>query len=143
MSTVNEGRHLWERLIVAPLRVAVSLRLRSASRRLTYWHCSWTKWMRGRSRGHYIRFFARPGTDSDCGNRNVRLENEMKRRNEKLTNAVNIPRKQPTCGTRRAERRSKRRQAEETSVGTVALGRRGSASSAKAPCIMMTVVRVS
>ena len=48
--------------------------------------------MRGRSKGRYIRFFARSGTGPDCGNKNVRLENEMKHRNEKLTNAVNIRR---------------------------------------------------
>jgi len=61
--------------------------------------------------------------------------------NEKLTNAVNIPGRRPTCGTRRAERRSKRRQTEETSVRTVALGW-GSASAAETACKMMTVVRV-
>lgn len=77
MSTVNEGRHRWENLIVVPLRITVSLRPRSTSERLTYLCCSWTKWTRGRLKGHYIRFFARAATDSDCGNKNVRLENEM------------------------------------------------------------------
>ena len=77
--------------------------------------------MVGRSKGHYIRFFARPDSDSDCGYRKARLENEMGGGNEKLTNAVNIRRKQPTCGTRRAECSGKWGQTPERSVGTVAL----------------------
>ena len=32
--------------------------------------------MRGRSKGHYIRFSAQSETDSDCENKNVRLWNE-------------------------------------------------------------------
>jgi len=34
--------------------------------------------MRGRSKGHYIRFFVRFGTGPDCESKNFRLENEMK-----------------------------------------------------------------
>jgi len=62
---------------------------------------------------------------------------------QNITNAIDIPREQPTCGTRRAKHRSKRRQYKETSVRTVAAGRRGFASPAKAFCKMMSVVRVS
>ena len=43
-------------------------------------------------------------SDSDCGNKGVRLENEMGRGgNEKSTNAVNVQGKRLTCGTRRTE----------------------------------------
>lgn len=142
MSRVKEGRYRWKKSVVVPLRMVVSLRQQSTSRGLTYLCCCsrWAK--RGRSEGHYIRFFAR--SDSDCGYKGVRLENEMGRGgNEKLTNAVNIRGKRPTCGTRRTECPGKWRQSEEASVRTVALGRRGSASSAKATCKMMAVVWVS
>jgi hypothetical protein len=43
-STVNGSRCRWERRVVVPLRIAVSLSLESKLRRLTYLRYGWTKW---------------------------------------------------------------------------------------------------
>ena len=75
--SINEGRHRWEKLVVVPLKMTVSSRARSTSR-LVYSCCSWTKWTKGRSEVHYIRFFAQAATNSDYRSEKVRLENEMK-----------------------------------------------------------------
>ena len=67
MSTVNEVRHHSEKLIVVPLNTAVTLTLRSGSK------SSRTKWMGGRSKARYIRFFPRAA----ARNKDLRVENEV------------------------------------------------------------------
>jgi len=71
---------LWEgEPLPGDLGIAMGLRPRSTSRKLTYSWCSWTKWIRGRLMAHHIRFFARSGTGPDCRSATFRLEDEMKR----------------------------------------------------------------